>query len=68
MSWDCETGFSDSSDLDISVEDREEIETVEEFIMKSCRCQYAPKNTQCTSIFGKKKNKLRHAGKMWMSK
>lgn len=34
ISWDCETGFSDSSDLDISVKDREKIETVEEFITK----------------------------------
>lgn len=39
-----ETGFSDYDDLELSVEGREEVKTVEEFIMKGCGCRYGPKN------------------------
>jgi len=52
-SQDREAGLMDSTDLELSVEDAHEVETVDDFITKGCGCQYGPGNTQCSSFLNK---------------
>ena len=50
-SQDSEVGLIESSDLELSVEDTQEIQTIDDFILKGCGCKYGPGNTQCCSFF-----------------